>query len=109
MLGRAVARLRQLFPQQAGSTSQERSHSFLFSEECSLGAHGLLRFRTIDVLLGTSGVGVCVSVVSNSPGMLYLFLFLFLATTLPQVTLVPTQKGGRTIAPSLLSATGGTG
>ena len=39
--------------------------------ECSLGAHGLLRFRTNDVLLGTSGVGVCVSVVSNSLGMLY--------------------------------------
>ena len=42
--------------------------SFLLSGECSLGAHGLLRFRTNDVLLGTSGVGVCVSVVSNSPG-----------------------------------------
>ena len=41
---------------------------FLLSGECSLGAHGLLRFRTNDVLLGTSGVGVCVSVVSNSPG-----------------------------------------
>ena len=26
----------------------------------SHGAHGLLRFRTDDVLLGTSGVGVCV-------------------------------------------------
>ena len=37
---------------------------------CSLGAHGLLRFRTNDVLLGTSGVGVWVSVVSNSPGIL---------------------------------------
>ena len=47
--------------------------SFLLSGECSLGAHGLLRFRTNDVLLGTSGVGVCVSVVSNSPGMLYRF------------------------------------
>ena len=44
---------------------------FVLSGECSLGAHGLLRFRTNDVLLGTSGVGVCVSVVSNSPGMLY--------------------------------------
>ena len=30
---------------------------FLLSRECSLGAHGLLRFRTNDVLLGTSGVG----------------------------------------------------
>ena len=29
----------------------------LLSGECSLGAHGLLRFRTNDVLLGTSGVG----------------------------------------------------
>ena len=46
---------------------------FVLSGECSLGAHGLLRFRTNDVLLGTSGVGVCVSVVSNSPGMLYRF------------------------------------
>ena len=45
----------------------------MLSGECSLGAHGLLRFRTNDVLLGTSGVGVCVSVVSNSPGMLYRF------------------------------------
>ena len=33
--------------------------------------HGLPRFRTNDVLLGTSGVGVCVSVVSSSSGMLY--------------------------------------
>ena len=31
---------------------------FVLSGECSLGAHGLLRFRTNDVLLGTSGVGV---------------------------------------------------
>ena len=45
------------------------------SRECSLGAHGLLRFRTNDVLLGTSGVGVCVSLVSNSPGLL-LFIIL---------------------------------
>ena len=49
------------------------SLSFVLSGECSLGAHGLLRFRTNDVLLGTSGVGVCVSVVSNSSGMLYRF------------------------------------
>ena len=34
--------------------------SLSFSGECSHGAHGLLRFRTDDVLLGTSGVGVCV-------------------------------------------------
>ena len=33
--------------------------SFLLSRECSLDATGLLRFRTGDVLLGTSGVGVC--------------------------------------------------
>ena len=39
---------------------------FVLSGECSLGAHGLLRFRTNDVLLGTSGVGVWVSVVRNS-------------------------------------------
>ena len=37
---------------------------FVLSGECSLGAHGLLRFRTNDVLLGTSGVGVHFSVVS---------------------------------------------
>ena len=37
---------------------------FVLSGECSLGAHGLLRFRTNDVLLGTSGVGVRFSVVS---------------------------------------------
>ena len=45
----------------------------VLSRKCSHGAHGLLRFRTNDVLLGTSGVGVCVSVVSNSSGMLYRF------------------------------------
>ena len=45
---------------------------FVLSGECSLGAHGLLRFRTNDVLLGTSGVGVCMSVVSNSPGIFIL-------------------------------------
>ena len=32
---------------------------FFFFVISSLGAHGLLRFRTNDVLLGTSGVGVC--------------------------------------------------
>ena len=37
---------------------------FVLSGECSHGAHGLLRFRTNDVLLGTSGVGVRFSVVS---------------------------------------------
>ena len=46
---------------------------FVLPGDCSLGAHGLLRFRTDDVLLGTSGVGVCVSVVSNSSGMLHRF------------------------------------
>ena len=40
----------------------------------TLDAHGLLRFRTDDVLLGTSGVGVCVSVVSNSLGIFIMFL-----------------------------------
>ena len=29
----------------------------VLSRKCSHGAHGLLRFRTNDVLLGTSGVG----------------------------------------------------
>ena len=38
---------------------------FVFSRECSLGAHGLLRFRTDDVLLGTSGVGMCVCSLGN--------------------------------------------
>ena len=52
---------------------------FVLSGECSLGAHGLLRFRTNDVLLGTSGVGVCVSVVSNSPGFYYFIYFYFYA------------------------------
>ena len=37
---------------------------FVLSGECSLGAHGLLRFRTNDVLLSTSGVGVHFSVMS---------------------------------------------
>ena len=32
---------------------------FVLSGERSFGAHGLLRFRTNDVLLGTSGAGVC--------------------------------------------------
>ena len=35
-----------------------------------------LRFRTNDVLLGTSGVGVCVSVVSNSRGIYFIFIFM---------------------------------
>ena len=33
---------------------------FVLLGEISHGSHGLLRFRTDDVLLGTSGVGVCV-------------------------------------------------
>ena len=33
----------------------------------ALGAHGLLRFRTNDVLLGTLGAGVRICGVSNSP------------------------------------------
>ena len=48
----------------------------VLSRGCSLGAHGLLRFRTNDVLLGISGVGVCVSVVSNPPGFI-IFIILF--------------------------------
>ena len=43
------------------------SLSFVLSGECSLGAHGLLRFRTNDVLLGTSGVG-CAYLLCQSPG-----------------------------------------
>ena len=54
-----------------------RSLLFVLSGECSLGAHGLLRFRTNDVLLGTSGVGVCVSVVSNSLGIFYYVFMLY--------------------------------
>ena len=45
--------------------------------------HGLLRFRTNDVLLGTSGVGVCVSVVSNSPGFYYYYFFYGMLYRLP--------------------------
>ena len=44
---------------------------FVLSGECSLGAHGLLRFRTNDVLLGTSGVGCAYLLCLISPGMLY--------------------------------------
>ena len=45
--------------------------SFFALGECSLGAHGLLRFRTNDVLLGTSGVGCAYLFVSNPPVMCY--------------------------------------
>ena len=48
----------------------------VLSRGCSLGAHGLLRFRTNDVLLGISGVGVCVSVVSNPPGFIFYYFFM---------------------------------
>ena len=43
----------------AGDTAQGGGASpfFFLSRECSLDATGLLRFRTGDVLLGTSGVG----------------------------------------------------
>ena len=51
----------------------------VLSRECSLDAHGLLRFRTNDVLLGTSGVGVCMSVVSNSPGIFIFINYYFYA------------------------------
>ena len=37
--------------------------------------HGLLRFRTNDVL-GTSGVGVCISVVSNSPVIIFILCYI---------------------------------
>ena len=57
---------------QGGGASTFSYFFFVLSGEISLGAHGLLRFRTNDVLLGTSGVGVCVSVVSNSSGMCYI-------------------------------------
>ena len=53
-----------------------RSLFFVLLGGSSLGAHGLLRFRTDDVLLGTSGVGVWVYVVSNSPGMLYFIIII---------------------------------
>ena len=42
-----------------------------------------LRFRTNDVLLGTSGVGVRVSVVSNSPGIYYFYFLFFMLYRLP--------------------------
>ena len=44
---------------------------FLLSGECSLGAHGLLRFRTNDVLLGTSGVGCAYLLCLIPPVMCY--------------------------------------
>ena len=47
--------------------------SFLLSRECSLDATGLLRFRTGDVLLGTSGVGVC----GEFPRFLMCFIWLY--------------------------------
>ena len=58
------------------STSQGGSVVFF---SCALRAnshdvHGLPRFCTNDVLLGTSGVGVWVSVVSSSPGILFLLI-----------------------------------
>ena len=59
----------------AGDTAQGGGATTFF---CPLGGmfsrrHGLLRFRTNDVLLGTSGVDVCVSVVSSSSGILNRF------------------------------------
>ena len=54
--------------------------SLSFSGECSHGAHGLLRFRTDDVLLGTSGVGVRFSVVSIQlfrPVNIFYFFWLY--------------------------------
>ena len=69
----------------AGVTTQGGSVVLfsVLSRGCSLGAHGLLRFRTNDVLLGTSGVGVCVSVVSNSPGIYYFYFLFFMLYRLP--------------------------
>ena len=44
--------------------------------ECSLGAHGLLRFRTNDVLLGTSGVG-CAYLLCLVPPVFKVFILFF--------------------------------
>ena len=50
---------------------------FVLSGECSLGAHGLLRFRTSDVLLGTSGVG-CAYLLCLVPPVFNLFIYFWL-------------------------------
>ena len=49
---------------------------FVLSGECSLGAHGLLRFRTNDVLLGTSGVG-CAYLLCLVPPVFILFFIIY--------------------------------
>ena len=74
--------------------------------ECSLGAHGLLRFRTNDVLLGTSGVGVWVSVVSYSPGML---IYFFLLYRIPEVVFHPRNPIVAWIVPRPLGVSSGRG
>ena len=50
---------------------------FVLSGECSLGAHGLLRFRTNDVLLGTSGVG-CAYLLCLVPPVFILFIIKYI-------------------------------
>ena len=75
---------------------------FVLSIQCSLGAHGLLRFRTNNVLLGTSGVGVCVSVVSNSLGMLYRFRTGVLLHHLSLSCWEPSRQGERSPARNLI-------
>ena len=47
---------------------------FVLSGECSLGAHGLLRFRTNDVLLGTSGVG-CAYLLCLVPPVFFFYFY----------------------------------
>ena len=47
---------------------------FLLSRECSLDATGLLRFRTGDVLLGTSGVG-CAYLLCLVPPVVFFWLY----------------------------------
>ena len=75
---------------------------FVLSGECSLGAHGLLRFRTNDVLLGTSGVGCAYLLCLVPPVFILFFIFihLFLAIsvaewTLPQTIIYSANFGRR--------------
>ena len=70
----------------------------------ALGAHGLLRFRTNDVLLGTSGVGVCVSVVSNSPGFFLLFIFIIFFMLYRSPRFRPLSLMKRSLAGSLAAS-----
>ena len=67
---------------------------FLLSGECSLGAHGLLSFRTNDVLLGTSGVGCAYLLCLIPPVMCYGYRSLIeRSTSRPSSTLLTSAVG----------------